>query len=672
MLRHRLRHTWPHFFARYGNFTEVQRRAIPSILDGANVLVSAPTASGKTEAVVAPLLERLRTGERELRLLYICPTRALVRDLYQRLAPILEAMHVPFAMKSGDTGPVSTQRPPLLLITTPESTDSLLTRAPRLFIPLRAVVLDEIHLFDEGPRGDHLRCLLRRIERIRDYAHDQAGTDAPPLQRIALSATVPDAATIAGRYLGTDATLVTVSGGREIVADLWPGEGLDELVAALGQRAARKVLLFCNTRHEVEQVAAYLRHHLPYFAQILVHYSNLDPLLRREVEEGFAAASVAICVSSSTLELGVDIGSVEEVALLGPPPTLSSLLQRVGRGARRRDETPVLCLARSPLETLRFHALFDLADEPAAAPPRSAPFRPSVLVQQAFSLLKGSPTGGLRLADLRRIAPDEVSNNDLRDILGHLVAEEWLRPGQPGEWRSTPKLDELVDLHEIYSNIGGEVLNATVVDAYSGKRIAQVERPRQKGETLLMGGQSQEVAWRDRFTFGVQQGKRSEADEVLRFRTAPFAVPFEVAQAMARHIGIAPGTVPRVLAGEEVWLFHGWGELYGEWLAALLQLHLDEDAPPVEPWNELCLHLPAPLSALPPWSEQVARAALRQILPRAAQHLELGRFHPLLPPTLAHQSTVSHLHPKRFEALYRTARITLPSARLREQLLELV
>ena len=178
-LKARLPRTWTPFFARHGNLTPVQQQAIPSILDGKNTLVMAATATGKTEAVIAPLLERyclgpIRQPKRtlppsRLRILYICPTRALVRDLYERLRVPFAALELSLVMKSGDTGPVSTKRPPTVLITTPESTDSLLTRAPRLLTQLEAVVLDEIHLFDGGPRGDHLRCLLRRIEIVQEY-----------------------------------------------------------------------------------------------------------------------------------------------------------------------------------------------------------------------------------------------------------------------------------------------------------------------------------------------------------------------------------------------------------------------------------------------------------------------------------------------------------------------
>jgi ATP-dependent Lhr-like helicase len=111
-LKSHLPHTWPVFFARHGNFTAVQQQAIPPILAGKNVLISAATAAGKTEAAIAPLLERHLFGETTVQttpalgILYICPTRALVRDLYERLAPPLQSLRISLLMKSGDTGPV--------------------------------------------------------------------------------------------------------------------------------------------------------------------------------------------------------------------------------------------------------------------------------------------------------------------------------------------------------------------------------------------------------------------------------------------------------------------------------------------------------------------------------------------------------------------------------------
>ena len=709
-LRARLPNVWPAFFAVHGSFTEAQLRSIPTILSGRDVLLTAATATGKTEAAVGPLLERHLLGQRRdaaagLRLLYLCPTRALVRDMFERLRAPLERLGVSAGMKSGDTGPVPSGAPPSLLITTPESLDSLLTRAPRVLATLRALVLDEIHLFDDGPRGDHLRCLLRRVERVRDHHRAlrgepseagsgvaaQAGQTAPAtmgpprrLQCIALSATVPDAWGVAARYL-SDPVVIDVRGGRQLEAELLPMANLGVLAAALAERGASKTLVFCNTRNEVEQAASYLSGRLGYEAEVFVHYSNLDASLRRSVEERFAAASVAVCFSTSTLELGIDIGTIDEVALLGPPSTPGSFLQRVGRGGRRGATTRVLCLARSPREVLRFQALLALARRPEGAapamssdggravlPPRAYAFRPSVLVQQVFSLLKQSPTGGVRFADLRRLAPDEVSDQTLHAILEHLAASGHLRAWRPGEWRPGERLAALADVHEIYANIGGEALGATIVDAYSGRAIARTTRPRLAGETLLMGGRPVEVAWHDRFAFGVNRGTRP-SDEVLRFRTAPQAVPLELAQGVAGQLGLAPGHLYLLEGADRLWLFHFWGDVYGALLSALLRAQFRDDAAAAVrrgagAWNELCLRLPEALAALPPWEARLTAAEAHELLPRLQPYLRLGRFQPLLPPTVATRSALEQLDLPRFEALYRAARVVDAPAALRDRL----
>ncbi len=685
-LRTQLAFTWSPFFARHGSLTPVQQQAIPPILDGHNTLVIAPTASGKTEAVLAPLLERhvlgveaRQSGEPALRILYICPTRALVRDLYERLAPPLAQLQVILGMKSGDTGPVSLSRPPTVLITTPESTDSLLTREPRLLAALQAVVLDEIHLFDGGVRGDHLRCLLRRIEHVRRYSQQQAGVEPPiPLQRIALSATIPDPVGVADRYLAADDNvgaprIVAAGGGRTIEADVQPMHGLADLATALALRAggglgSRKTLVFCNSRNEVEQTAAYLRQNLSFEAAVFVHYSNLDPAERRAVEDGFAEASVAICVASSTLELGIDIGSIDDVALVGPPPTLLSFLQRIGRGGRRTGLTRVLCLPRSTLEHTRFSALLALAQSASDFPlSLSFPpaFRPSVLVQQTFSLLKQSPTGAVRLADLRRIAPAEVAGEALRQILDHLTALGFLRRGGLGEWRPAQRLHDLADAHEIYSNIGADPLALQVVDAWSGRVLAQTGQMRRVGETFLLGGRLLEVVWRDRYRLGVRPLDGQPAEETLRFVTAPFAVPLDVSQAVAAHLGLAPGQMAVVHDETGALLFHFWGDLYGALLAAMLQAGLDEEDGAVARLNEHCLHLPAGLAHLPPWNDALARDAARRLMPQLLPFLELGRFHSLLPPDLAYQAALAQCNLARFQQLYCAASVTSPPAGLR-------
>jgi ATP-dependent helicase Lhr and Lhr-like helicase len=721
-LKSRLPRTWTPFFARHGSFTPVQEAAIPPILEGHNTLVIAATAGGKTEAAIVPLLERHcfpnegsapspTLGEGRgggfIRILYLCPTRALVRDLYERLRLPLEQLEIPFAMKSGDTGPVSISNPPTVLITTPESTDSLLTRAPRLLAELQAIVLDEIHLLDGGPRGDQLRCLLRRIDHIRSYHQQRNDLPATPLQRIALSATVPDPEGIVARYLspsptvgegwgggsapspsmgegwgGGNSQIIAVPGRRELDAEIWPLAGLDDLTTALaihatGESAVRKFLVFCNSRSEVEQTAAFLRADLPFESAIFTHYSNLDTALRQEVEDGFAETAVAICVSTSTLELGIDIGSIDEVVLISPPPSLSSFQQRIGRGGRRTGVTRVLCLPRSALEDVRFQALIAETVGRTGSPTsrtNSSTYRflPSVLVQQSFSILAQSPTGGIRLADLRRVAPDEVEDDSLAAILGHLTRLGYLRQGRLGEWRAAEKLDELVDKYEIYANIGGDPLPLLLVDAFSGRTLATVARSKVEGETLRLGGHVLEVVWRDRYRVGVRRKDGKPVDDQLRFATTPFAVPLETGQAVAGLLGLAEDLILSVPLAEGTWLFHFWGDIYGSLLAEMLDAHFGGEGALVMTVNEFCLYLPGPLPALPGWEPGLAQRARYRLLPRVEPLPELGRFHSLLPEYIARETVLDRLDLPRFERLYRAARVVAPPSGLRARLEELL
>lgn len=656
-LQTRLPHTWSLFFARHGRFTPVQLQAIPPILAGQDTLVIAATASGKTEAVLAPLLERnwRRLQQPGLHILYICPTRALVRDLYERLWEPLADSGISLAMKTGDV--VLPRQTPALLLTTPESTDAMLTRTPKLFRNLQAVVLDEIHLFDNSPRGDHVRCLLNRMTRIQQYNRPAAKL----AQRVALSATVPDPAGVAQRYLQNE-TIIQVPGSRTIEAEIRPLYDLTELVDVLAQRQSQKSLIFCNARAEVEQTAAYLRQHLPHHADIFVHYSNLDATMRVEVETRFAAAATAVCVSTSTLELGIDIGSVDDVVLLGAPLDLTSFMQRIGRGSRRRQQTRVLCLPKSPGEWARFEALLALAEEgrdgrlkieQSPIPTlhsQTYSFRPSVLIQQTFSLMKQSPTGSVRRADVRRIAPAEISEADIGAILSQLTFSGYVQSGRLGEWKPDVKLQELLDRHEIYSNIGADALTATAVDAFSGKIIAQTERVYVPGAVVLFGGQPMRVVWQDGLHFGLAPAPGEVADEMLRFAKSYAAVPFVVTQAVAQQLALKSGQMAILPQEPGLWLFHFWGTVWGSLLTAVLQVHGFS----AEAGNEYCFYVRHPLTQLPLWDDKKGEQAVRDTAVSLTNRLEMGRFHSLLPADIALTAILRQINLPAFAHAYRS------------------
>lgn len=670
-VKEKIPHTWPLFFARYGRFTPIQQQAIPLILAGHDTLLIAATASGKTEAVIAPLLEKLwhklhpsasqsahhPSPIAKLHILYICPTRALVRDLYERLLPIFEDTAITIGMKTGDVhAPGQT---PTLLITTPESVDSWLTRSPKSFIGLEAIVLDEIHLFDNTPRGDHLRCLLSRLDWVRQFAHP----DLAAAQRVALSATVPDPDGVAQRYL-RNGVVVAVPGGRKIVAEITPLHDLSALAAVLGEQTARKSLLFCNSRDEVENTAVFLRQHLAHHAEIFVHYSNLDGTLRREVEERFAQAAVAICVCTSTLELGIDIGTVDDVILLGAPPDMNAFMQRIGRGGRRSRQTKVLCMPKSPGEWARFEAFLTLANAPTLiSDPQSYSFRSSVLIQQIFSFIKQSPTGRIRLADVRRIAPLTVSSETIRKIVAQLVFHNYLRPGRMGEWRPDEKLDALLDEHEIYSNIGLDVMGIAAVDVHSGRVLAYTDRHYDVGSVVLFGGQTMQVTWRSRYRFGLVSAPNKEVDALFSFRKSYMAVPFIVTRTVAHSLKFREDEMAVLPQAPGQFLFHFWGTVWGELLAATLVAH----GVIAESVNEYCLYMEPAHEQLPDLQEKLLQQAVRDTAVTLANRLQMGRYHKLLPADVALDGVIGQLNLPLFAQKYRAANL-LVQPEIQEQL----
>jgi ATP-dependent Lhr-like helicase len=171
--------------ALFGTPTPIQLNGIPAIMEGHPTLLIAPTASGKTEAYSALMAEVIMVGpEPRNRLGWIVsPTRDLVNDLTRRLAPPFAAMGLGVGRRTGEHREISGPQPPHIVVTTPESLDSMLARSPSLILRARFLVLDEVHMLDATPRGDQLACLVSRMRRI-----------APDLQVITSSATVDDPA----------------------------------------------------------------------------------------------------------------------------------------------------------------------------------------------------------------------------------------------------------------------------------------------------------------------------------------------------------------------------------------------------------------------------------------------------------------------------------------------
>ena len=415
----------------WSSLRPLQQRAIAPVLRGDDALLLAPTAGGKTEAAFFPLLSRMEYEQwRGLSVLYVCPLRALLNNLEPRLASYASWTGRRVALRHGDTSAGARKRMladrPDVLLTTPESLEAMLvsslTTPSELFADLHAVVIDEVHAFAGDDRGWHLLAVLERLSRL-------AGR---PLQRIGLSATVgnPEALLTWLQGSGAGARHATVVAPQ--VADVRAPELQMDYVGTIGNAATviaslhrgQKRLVFADSRRTVESLALALREH---GTETFVSHSSLSVDERRRAETAFAEARDCVIVSTSTLELGIDVGDLDRVLQVGAPRTVASFLQRLGRSGRRAG-TPrsMLFLATDDDELLRASALLRLFSQ-GYVEPVLPPAQPRHLVAQQLLALclqehrVGSKTWTEWLSDLPLASAEE-----LREIAMWLLDTEHL------------------------------------------------------------------------------------------------------------------------------------------------------------------------------------------------------------------------------------------------------
>lgn len=326
---------------RWNNLRPTQADAVEPILAGRDALVLAPTAGGKTEAAVFPLLSRMATDDWQgVSVLYVCPLRALLNNLQPRIHGYAQWLGRSAAVWHGDIAQSQRQRilaeRPDILLTTPESIESMLVSTkvdPRvLFSGLRAVVVDEIHAFAGDDRGWHLLAVLERLARV-------AGRD---LQRIGLSATVGNPTELMGWLQGSfhyrDTTVIkpsdsTATTAPEITVD-FVGSIANAAKVIASLHAGEKRLVFVDSRRRAEELGAGLTAH---GIETYVSHSSLSAVERRRSEAAFAESRDTVIVATSTLELGIDVGDLDRVIQIGSTNTVASFLQRLGRTGRRAD-----------------------------------------------------------------------------------------------------------------------------------------------------------------------------------------------------------------------------------------------------------------------------------------------------------------------------------------------
>jgi len=482
-IKQALRRTWMPFFGHYGRFTPIQEIAIPVILEKNNAVIISPAATGKTEAVIAPVLENLLEKERledalgKLKVLYISPTRALVNDLYRRLQEPVSYLNVTIGVKTGDRPQLTVKNVPNVLLTTPESFDSLLTRRPRVFLDLKAVILDEIHLIDNTPRGDQLRILLNRLRKINDQ-----------MQYCALSATIDDLK-IGDRYFPNTEVCV-LKAPREIEYVLVRAKGFaSHLTQIIKDRSLKKILVFFNARSLAELYSQKLNRP-PFLDLVYVHHASLPRTRREEVERAMNGGERAVLCATSTLELGIDIGSVDCVVLYRPPFNVSSLLQRIGRGNRRTEKLFAVGVYTNDWEKLLFETYFDCARQGQLYERRYNPAL-SVIPQQIYSYLYQRRRIGTTLKSLNSIFVPVYSEERVKMVFKHLYEERKIEEMRPGIYFDSSNLEKKIEWGKIHSNIAETSFGEyDVFNATQGNMVGRIFHLREK---FVLGGKCWQI-----------------------------------------------------------------------------------------------------------------------------------------------------------------------------------
>lgn len=448
---------------------DAQEAAIPLIVKAdCDVIVAAATAAGKTEAAFFPALTYLVQAGKPGLIVYISPLKALINDQFGRLDKLCDQLEAPVWPWHGDIS-ASTKTKFLnksngVLLITPESLEAMLcnrgSSIRNVFERAAFFVVDELHAFIGSERGKQLQSLLHRIERV-------IGRSVP---RIGLSATLGDMS-LAAEFLrpgkGSSVKLVeSKSAGTELKILM---KGYEEPLVVLPQDTqdspepttpsliathlfkslrGSNNLIFPNSRREVERYTHLLntlclQKQVP--NEFWPHHGNLSKEIRAETEAALKQKEYpATAVCTNTLELGIDIGAVKSVAQIGPPPSVASLRQRLGRSGRRKGEPAILrgyCIedtlgGQPPLSTelrlgtVQMIAMISLLLEGWFEPPVPNGAHPSTLVQQILSAI--AQHGGATIGELYLLlcTPETpfagISKEEFVGLVRHLGQKELL------------------------------------------------------------------------------------------------------------------------------------------------------------------------------------------------------------------------------------------------------
>jgi ATP-dependent helicase Lhr and Lhr-like helicase len=409
----------------------VQELASHTLLDGHNAIILAPTAGGKTEAAMFPLLAQLVDQEpTSVGVIYIAPIKALLNNQADRLGLYTEMVGLDRFLWHGDITASKKkaflQNPSAVLMTTPESLEVMLLspKVPQaeLFQDLRAVVIDEVHAIAGTDRGAHLLSVLERLTKLTKN----------DIQRVGLSATVGNPVDILTWLQGSSQRSGQVVDPPKVAAKRDIKILFRETLGSIASEAStlaqgKKSLFFCQSRALSEDIAERMRQ---CGTDVFVHHSSVSLEERTMAEDRFQQGQDTCIVCTSTLELGIDVGDLDAVLQANAPTTVSSFLQRLGRTGRRAGGLANTTFFTENTETLlQAIAIVELARQGWVESVQVSDRTWTVLVHQIFALTL--QFGGISSADCwtqLSIVPDfaGISQQEFDELIQHMIAADFL------------------------------------------------------------------------------------------------------------------------------------------------------------------------------------------------------------------------------------------------------
>jgi ATP-dependent Lhr-like helicase len=412
----------------FKQLTPIQDAAIPAILQKNNVLLIAGTSGGKTEAALLPVLTMLAADDKSsIKAIYVAPLKALLNNLEARIQEYAGCVYKSVFKWHGDVSASKKKNalkdPPDILVITPESLEVIFISPfinKSIFKDIRFVIVDEVHNFAESDRGVHLLSLMEKIQLFSEHS----------IQRIGMSATIANPAAVLDWFSGSSSLarkviqppITTKEKEWQVV---YREEFADAVLMIEKSVINKKAIVFVKSKGFAEKASRSFKLIEPF-----VHHASIDKDWREYIEEQMMAAKNCV-ISTSTLELGIDIGDLDLIIQYNPPPSVSSLLQRIGRTGRRPGQTSIAhCFCEEPVQLLLILAMINCAAKGKLSPLQLRTDNYHIFFHQVLCGILQKY--GLIKKDILQIKNGtsgfkSITDSEVEELLGFWLEQDYLR-----------------------------------------------------------------------------------------------------------------------------------------------------------------------------------------------------------------------------------------------------